>query len=529
MSLVGDAYVEIGARMDKMVGVFSQAKTEAEKSTGALSKTVEAKSGFAALAKAISEPIVRGAAAGLTFLASKGEAVIKKLSGPIQAMIAGMVAFSTFGDFPHAKVFQRTLEAIRNELYVAMLPAFRALLKPLEAMRVAIYQNRQLIASFGTALANGLNIAIRYLSRILQTFKALSPETKAMITRFAAVGVGIVLIGSRLAFVLPLIQGLAAGLLAVNPVVGAILAVVAAIVGLAAAGNAETFAEGMQNAFKNFSELAAEALPIVMDLLSGFFSLAKSGLTALVGDWSGSWETIRSITLGTLEIMSGLFNNTQLAANAAWTAIKLGLIELLYFNVVTVPKMIWDAMVWLWDNLPRLAQSAFDYIVQAAISTAEAIVGAFREAWNMIMSGDFSVANIAARIGEAFQRGMANAASGARWFVNAEWRDSLRQELSDQVAALRRSREQRQTQPNNRPAAQEDTAPPPIRNPKFESVGLTDLYKKVQENIAGTSMVNLQQRHLEVANQQHRELRTQTSVLTDIRNSVREPNVARAG
>jgi len=530
MSAVGEAYVEIGAKLDKLAKAFQKAKAEAEAGTKDLGKTVETKSGFAGLAESFSRPIVQGVSTGLKFLADKGEAVLKKMSTGVQALAAGLVAFSAFGDFPHAKVFQRQLEAIRNELYVALLPAFKALLGPLEDMRVAIYRNRQLIAAFGTGIAKGLGSAIRYISGITQAFRGLSPATQASITQMLGIGTAVLLVGQRLSFAIPLVRGLSSALMMLNPVTAIIAAIGAGIAVLAAGGGASTFTEGLQNAFKNFAELAGEALPIVMDLLNNMFSLVKSGVSFIVGDWSNAWETIKAVVLGALEIVNGLFSNTELAVNAACTAIKLAFMEVLYFITITFPMMVIRGIAWLFMTVVNIVKDAFLYIVRAAVSAAQAIVEAFGEAWNMILRGDFSVANIASKIGEAFQRGMAAAASGARWFVNAEWRDSLRNELADQVAQLRRARESRQADSRNRPT--QDTgeqAPPPIRNPKFETVGLTDLYKKVQENIAGTSLVSLEQRHLEVANQQHRELRTQTGVLTEIRNSVREAGPARAG
>lgn len=302
----------------------------------------------------------------------------------------------------------------------------------------------------------------------------------------------------------------------------------------------------------------------IISVWDWFVSVVQAGLK-WVGENSGiTWTGIKDMVTGYLDFLSLVWSNFGLsikialtaisyAAVVAWDAIKqafwvsvAAMVGAGYY-IVEVFRGVWNNILASGERMVNRLRAMFTAIYEAAMAALSRRnpVTAYREALERetrrLDGNSRQFQDVGANAASAYRRGFSSVMDGRDPVSDTQRR--LRQRLRDQVDELKAGRE-RQREEDRKAGKKDDKAgaarperarmgdsPNPAGTPnmvkvEFKTVGLTDMWKQMQERISGGNMVALAAQQARATAEINRETKDQTKILTDIRDEVRNPNPA---
>lgn len=327
--------------------------------------------------------------------------------------------------------------------------------------------------------------------------------------------------------------------------------------------------------FTLIGEIVGGVISTIIQIWDGFVSIIQAGIGWIGENTIFTWENIKAVVTGVLDFLSLIFTNFKLSLEIALTAIAYAAVvawdNIKYAFMVTVAALygagqyIYAAFEAIWNNILAAAErmgnrlrALFYALGQAAtaIFRGKNPVTEFREAYEKEVSRldgrSKQFKNVGEAAASAYRRGydrvMQNAEAG-----ESETARRLRERLGEASGELRaqRDRQRAETQAaidRNKAADKAKTgaagsqrggnsdtmdgspaAIPNMIKVKFETVGLKDMWKQMQEKMTGGSMLQLQQQTAKATGEMNRETKAQTDILRNIDRGVREPKPAVAG
>lgn len=309
-------------------------------------------------------------------------------------------------------------------------------------------------------------------------------------------------------------------------------------------------------------EIVGGVVRTVVGFFRGMFALFNRLLNAFGTNWSSVWGGIRDFVTDVLDFLSLVFSNFGLSMEIAWTSIKLAAVAAWdfivnqFFTIVAagagVVSAVVGAFTTMWENLKKIGQTiaaffraTFSAVGKGlkAIMELENPAEAFKEEFRRHMGRQLAEIKPMRGIGEAaareFNRGfdrVMNSAPPAR----SAFQEELSRELADQVGRLKAGREAQRAVRNAgavgsaaAAAAAEDggaggggaagtrqggalTAGGRQIEVKFETTGIVDMWKKMQESLTGGTMEELGKRQLGAAEAQVEQQKTANDRLAKI-------------
>ena len=326
--------------------------------------------------------------------------------------------------------------------------------------------------------------------------------------------------------------------------------------------------------FTLIGEIVGGVVSTIIQIWDGFVSVVQTGVQWIGENTIFTWENIKAVVTSVLDFLSLIFTNFKLSLEIAFTAIAYAAVvawdNIKYAFMVTVAALygsglyIVAAFEAIWNNILAAAErmgnrlrALFYALGQAAtaIFRGKNPVTEFREAYEREVSRldgrSRQFKNVGEAAASAYRRGydrvMANAESGesetARRLrerlgeANGELNAQRNAKRAETAAELERRRRQggAAAQGGSQQGGDSDTmqgnpaAIPNMVKVKFETVGLKDMWKQMQEKMTGGSMLQLQQQQARATGEINRETKAQTDILRNIDRGVREPRPATAG
>ena len=307
------------------------------------------------------------------------------------------------------------------------------------------------------------------------------------------------------------------------------------------------FVEANKERFLLWAQLLGEifvgTITMITEVFFGFFQMF-SDLTGAMGvNWTASWNTIADVITGALDLMSLLMTDwvasvlimwteMQLAAVITWDAIVNGFFQVVAGAVGAV-YAVGGAFVALWNNLRKIGETigAFFkgvfYAVGAglvAITRLENPAEAFRKSFSRELGkslksiGEFE--SVGGAAGNSFNKGFEGVMKNAPPVTSA-LQQGLSNQLDNQVGALWAERERKRAArraasggAGGAVAKGEDgqVAPEKLARSiidgataikvEFETSGLVDMWKKMQQSISGATTEQLNKRQAAAAEAQ---------------------------
>lgn len=368
-SKVASAYVELNASLDQLTSDMKKGQQLTKDATAKMAaQAKKADTDATKLKKKTGEDQLKDQKSLFARMAANIGAFTKTATPALQSiskamstigligagLVGGFVAFAKASEFPHAKILQRQFEAIRNELYIALIPAIKMLYPIFERLRVIIYQNSDVFRTLGEIAARTLGLMVTAGGKVLGAFNRLPDGVKNTVVEFGPMAAVVGLVGSRLTFLLPIARTLLS-VLAGWP--GIILAAVGALGGLAGAGafgdmsGAVNMAKG---AFTGLMGVIGRVKEWLMDALVRIWTIVKPAWDTYVATIRGHlnnvvnwWSNVFGTITGFLGSNGGSFEEWgTLLVEIIGNILRVG-IEFSTFMFDTIAKIqTWWFEVW---------------------------------------------------------------------------------------------------------------------------------------------------------------------------------------
>jgi len=327
--------------------------------------------------------------------------------------------------------------------------------------------------------------------------------------------------------------------------------------------------------FTLIGEIVGGVISTIIQIWDGFVSVIQAGIGWIGENTVYTWENIKAVVTGVLDWLSLVFANFKLSLEIAWTAISYGAQvawdKIKYAFMVTVAALygsgqymsaafeaIWNNILAAGERMGNRLRALFYALGQAAtaIFRGKNPVTEFREAYEKEVSRLDGRSKQFKNVGEAaassYKKGYERVMQGmdgketeaarklreklgeANGELNAQ-RNARRAETQAELERRRRQGGAAAAQGGSQGGTDSDTmqgnpaAIPNMVKVKFETVGLKDMWKQMQEKMTGGSMLQLQQQTAKATGEMNRETKQQTDILRNIDRGVREPKPAVAG
>jgi hypothetical protein len=316
-------------------------------------------------------------------------------------------------------------------------------------------------------------------------------------------------------------------------------------------------------------EIVGGFIGTTLELWNGFVNFVVNAWNWISNVTGITWDGIKNVVTKTLRAISLIFSNFSLSVQIAWTAIQLG--AQVAFDYLGDVFWEWYGVAsgsisavgatfsTLWNNVLAGLQYMFNrvkatftaiYEASAALFRGRNPVTAFRASYERELrrmeSTSRSYKDVGEAAADAYKRGY-DSVLAANPPGESEKQKRLREQLGDQLGALdagqaekrRLAKEQGKTSISGKGSSDSATAEvnmtaspngmPNMVKIQFESVGLTDMWKKVQERLTGGSMLGLTQQTAQATKETSVQAREQTAVLKRIEEKLVKAPAAVAG
>ena len=493
------------------------------------------------------------------------ESGMNKLALSGAGLIASFTAMARSGDFLQSKMLGMSFDALHNEIYMALIPAINLLFPIFERLRVIIYQNRSVFVDFGTIAAKSLGFIVEVVGKVLRAWRDLDPNLKKTLITIASIAIPIAIIGSKLMFIIPLIAKIGPLFAGVLGPIGLVVAAIGVIgAALAYASTDSRWVKTMTDGFNRIWGVIKYVKQALEDALIRMWTAIKPHWDKFVGfavgkfdqltKWIdrnkedfGRWANLIGEIVGNLvgmvidrwtwlgNMISKVFSFIGDNSGITWQGIKDFITDTLDV-IALVTSDFGTSMDIAWLAIQIGATKAWDFIKDGAYAMAAAVSAAFAGMaedisikWHNIKSvvkGDFDaiITDDYKRINEAMNKEFKRVMS-----LNKGSKDAIKAMEAEMSALIGKLGEGRKAgddavaankaKKENKGA--EGGAPPPVYTIKFETVGLKDLYKKMQDSITGGGMGALAARQAQAAEEN---VRVNRDMNENIKKLVNKPN-----
>lgn len=325
--------------------------------------------------------------------------------------------------------------------------------------------------------------------------------------------------------------------------------------------------------FTLIGEIVGGVISTIIQIWDGFVSVIQAGIGWIGENTIFTWENIKNVVTAVLDTLSLIFTNFKLSLEIAFTAIAYAAVVawdgIKYAFMVTVAALygsgqyigaafeaIWNNILAAGERMGNRLRALFYALGQAAtaIFRGKNPVTEFRETYEKEVSRLDGRSRQFKNVGEAaassYKKGYERVMQGMDG-KESESARKLRERLGEANGELNAQRQRQREEANaaigrnkavtkggkagSQAAGDSDTmngspaAIPNMVKVKFETVGLKDMWKQMQEKMTGGSMLQLQQQTAKATGEMNRETKQQTDILRNIDRGVREPKPAVAG
>lgn len=465
---------------------------------------------------------------GLTGMANVRDK-LAKIAGPDTEGFASRTQAEMTNNFTDAVI--RLTNAIKNLFNMAIGPVISGLAPLVDGVRnfisTFITGNPAIVAFVGTI--TGFMLAVGGTAAVIAVIAtAVTLLGKAFAIAAVVIGPFVALFTGVVAMLSQVDSSLGERLMAAFGRIGEVLSRVfgdslnMGATGLfSLAGAVEWLVERMVRCVEQLADFIVkneDAIAAVTGLISAIFGFMSS--VAVVAAVAVAWwgvelaitmvntaiQMLNTIMLGVGLAASELGLNFHNAFTFMETSIKrIDLIfEMLGVSIAIVMSQAWDVVRNFTTNMVTAFESAWTAVVKGG-----------QLFWEMLKSGEFNPALIAAEVQKAFAQGLGNiVGAGTESPLTKQLREDL-QKLKDEFNKeeeanfhkrnLRAFRNDFFAPP--KPNAPDAPKPPPAPIPvKFEFRGLADMWKKTQESITGGTMVDMTKQLVVQGEEQNKKL-----------------------